>query len=149
MFKNYGKSNTTNGDQKYLRKNGKRLFPNDESNRQNLHDYFAAEKKASVSFARRENDPNPFYQARRDCAHDEESWIVITNQRTLETRLEDNMKAMLKSELAAAAGVSRETFRRWLLSDADYLRSIGVRPNARILPPKAVKYLIDKYCIDL
>ena len=59
------------------------------------------------------------------------------------------MKAMLKSELAAAAGVSRETFRRWLQSDADYLRSIGVNPNARILPPKAVKYLIDKYCIDL
>lgn len=59
------------------------------------------------------------------------------------------MRSMLKSELAAAAGVSRATFRRWLRSDAEYLRSLGVKPKAKMLPPKAVKYLIDKYCIDL
>ena len=59
------------------------------------------------------------------------------------------MKAMLKSELAAAAGVSRATFRRWLHSDAEHLSSLGVKPSAKMLPPGAVKYLIDKYCIDL
>lgn len=59
------------------------------------------------------------------------------------------MRSMLKSELAAAAGVSRATFRRWLRSDAEYLWSLGVKPKAKMLPPKAVKYLIDKYCIDL
>lgn len=59
------------------------------------------------------------------------------------------MRAMLKSELAAAAGVSRHTFRRWLRSDADYLREQGVNPTAKMLPPKVVNYLIDKYCIDL
>lgn len=59
------------------------------------------------------------------------------------------MKAMSKSELATAAGVSRATFRRWLLSDAEYLRSIGVKPTAKMLPPQAVNYLIEKYCIDL
>ena len=36
------------------------------------------------------------------------------------------MKAMLKSELAAAAGVSTDTFRRWLHSDIDYLRAQGI-----------------------
>ena len=59
------------------------------------------------------------------------------------------MKAMGKSELAAAAGVSRETFRRWLKEDEAYLRAEGVPPTAKMLPPQVVKYLIDKYCIEL
>lgn len=59
------------------------------------------------------------------------------------------MKAMLKSELASAAGVSRDTFRRWLQSDAEYMREQGVKPTSKMLPPKVVKYLIDKYCIEL
>lgn len=59
------------------------------------------------------------------------------------------MKAMLKSELASAAGVSRDTFRRWLQSDVEYLRGQGVKPTRKMLPPKVVKYLIDKYCIEL
>lgn len=59
------------------------------------------------------------------------------------------MKAMLKSELAAAAGVSRDTFRRWLQSDAEYMQEQGVKPTSKMLPPKVVKYLIDKYCIEL
>lgn len=59
------------------------------------------------------------------------------------------MKAMLKSELAAAAGVSRDTFRRWLQSDAEYMREQGVKPTSKMLPPKVVKYLIDKYCIEM
>lgn len=59
------------------------------------------------------------------------------------------MKAMLKSELAAAAGVSGGTFRRWLQSDVEYLRGQGVKPTSKMLPPKVVKYLIDKYCIEL
>ncbi len=59
------------------------------------------------------------------------------------------MKAMLKSELASAAGVSKDTFRRWLQSDAEYMREQGVKPTSKMLPPKIVKYLIDKYCIEL
>lgn len=59
------------------------------------------------------------------------------------------MKAMLKSELASAAGVSRDTFRRWLQSDAEYMREQGVKPTSKMLPPKVVKYLIDKYCIEM
>ena len=59
------------------------------------------------------------------------------------------MKSMLKSELAAAAGVSKDTFRRWLLTDAEFLRKQGVKPKAKMLPPNVVKYLIDKYNIEL
>ena len=59
------------------------------------------------------------------------------------------MKAMLKSELAAAAGVTHDTFRRWLHSDADYLRSQGLGPKAKMLPPQVVRYLSEKYDIEL
>ena len=59
------------------------------------------------------------------------------------------MKAMLKSELAAAAGVTHDTFRRWLQSDADYLRSQGIGPKAKMLPPQVVRYLSEKYDIEL
>ena len=59
------------------------------------------------------------------------------------------MRAMSKSELAIAAGVSRETFRRWLQADATYLQQQGVKPNAKVFPPQVVSYLIDKYCIEV
>lgn len=59
------------------------------------------------------------------------------------------MKAMSKAELANAAGVSRDTFRRWLMTDAEFLRKQGVKPTAKVLPPQVVSYLIDKYCIEL
>ena len=59
------------------------------------------------------------------------------------------MKAMSKAELANAAGVSRDTFRRWLETDTMYLQSQGVKHTAKVLPPQVVSYLIDKYCIDI
>ncbi|MBQ3633017.1 MAG: hypothetical protein II952_01835 [Paludibacteraceae bacterium] len=58
-------------------------------------------------------------------------------------------KSMLKSELAKAAGVSLPTFRRWLLADQEELRQMGASPTVKILPPVAVKYLCEKYCIDI
>lgn len=67
----------------------------------------------------------------------------------MERDSEDDMKSMLKSELAAAAGVSRDTFRRWLHSDAAYFRSQHIDPNAKLLPPQVVRYLCDKYDIEL
>lgn len=59
------------------------------------------------------------------------------------------MKAMSKFELAEAAGVSRETFRRWLRNDKAFFEANNISSNAKILPPKVVKYLCEKYCIDL
>ena len=45
------------------------------------------------------------------------------------------MKACSKFELAQAAGVSPETFRRWLRSDKAYFEANGISPSAKILPP--------------
>ncbi len=59
------------------------------------------------------------------------------------------MKAMSKFELAEAAGVSKETFRRWLRTDKAYFEAHNISPSAKILPPKVVKYLCEKYCIDV
>ena len=42
-----------------------------------------------------------------------------------------------------------ESFRRWLQSDADYLRSQGIGPKAKMLPPQVVRYLCEKYGIEL
>ena len=59
------------------------------------------------------------------------------------------MKAMYKSELARLSGVSDSTFRRYLNTRRDVLAQMGVSPMAKMLPPKAVKYISDDYCIDL
>ena len=61
----------------------------------------------------------------------------------------EKYKSKLKSELAQAAGVSLPTFRRWLLSDQEELLKMGVSPSTKILPPVAVRYLCEKYCIDI
>lgn len=59
------------------------------------------------------------------------------------------MKACSKTELAQAAGVSAETLRRWLRSDRAFLEKHHITHRTKILPPKAVKYLCEKYCIEL
>ena len=41
------------------------------------------------------------------------------------------------------------TFRRWLKSDQAFLEANGVTTNTKILPPKVVKYICEKYCIEL
>ena len=58
-------------------------------------------------------------------------------------------KAMLKSELAAAAGVSLSTFTSWLRNDQDFLSSLNISKRAKYLPPCVVRYLCEKYDIDL
>ena len=58
-------------------------------------------------------------------------------------------KSMYKYELADAAGVSSQTFRRWLITDRAALKSMGVSFKQRLLPPKAVHYLCEKYDIDV
>ena len=58
-------------------------------------------------------------------------------------------KAMYKNELARAAGVTSDTFRRWLQSDRAALQAMGVTPRQHILPPVAVRYLCEKYDIDI
>ena len=59
------------------------------------------------------------------------------------------MQAMFKSELAKLAGVSNRTFRRYLATRRAILTAMGVSPFARKLPPQAVHYISEDYCIDL
>ena len=59
------------------------------------------------------------------------------------------MRSYSKSELSRAAGVSPETFRRWLKTDRAFLEANGIRPTTKLFPPKVVRYLCDKYAIDL
>ena len=54
-----------------------------------------------------------------------------------------------KKELARLAGVSERTFCRYIASRRHILEAMGVLPNARLLPPQAVKYFCEDYCIDL
>ena len=56
---------------------------------------------------------------------------------------------MLKSELARLAGVSSRTFARYLATRREILTAMGVSPRAQMLPPKAVQYVSEDYCIDL
>lgn len=59
------------------------------------------------------------------------------------------MKSMLKSELAACAGVSVSTFKRWLALHRSELQALGLQPRAKLVPPIAVRYICDAYGIDL
>ena len=59
------------------------------------------------------------------------------------------MKSYTKTQLADAAGVSTETFRRWLKRDDAFLKAHHITATTKVLPPKVVKYLCEKYCIDL
>lgn len=58
-------------------------------------------------------------------------------------------RSMYKYELAAAAGVSRATFRRWLLADKEQLGKLGCPINCHLLNPAAVKFLCEKYVIGI
>ena len=59
------------------------------------------------------------------------------------------MKSYSKIELARAAGVSGETFRRWLRTDEAYLRANHITPKTKLLPPHVVRYLCEKYDIEI
>ncbi len=59
------------------------------------------------------------------------------------------MKAMYKYELAEAAGVSANTFRRWLNENSSKLARFGVKRRSQMLPPRAVQWVCHEYGIDL
>ena len=59
------------------------------------------------------------------------------------------MKAMSKSELADRAGVSVNTLMNWCRPFSEELKAMGMRPNAKVLPPHIVKFITEKFCIDV
>lgn len=61
----------------------------------------------------------------------------------------DRHRFLSKSELARLAGVSPRTFSRYIHSRQPLLDQMGVKPNARLLPPQAVKVLCEDFCIDM
>ncbi len=54
------------------------------------------------------------------------------------------MKCRMKSEIAMACGMSRSTFTRWFSLHKEEIAKLGVNPNARLLPPKAVQYVCEE-----
>lgn len=58
-------------------------------------------------------------------------------------------KAMYKYELAQAAGVSVGTFRRWIRTDRKELERLGFKKKCQLLNPACVKYLCEKYVIEI
>ena len=61
----------------------------------------------------------------------------------------DRKRFISKSTLARLADVSPRTFRRYLASRREILNILGVSPRAQKLPPYAVRYICEDYCIDL
>ena len=63
--------------------------------------------------------------------------------------LYDKNRFISKSTLAKLADVSPRTFRRYLQSRRHILDAMGISPKAQKLPPQAVRYICEDYCIDL
>ena len=61
----------------------------------------------------------------------------------------DKHRFISKKELAQLADVSPRTFRRYLQTRRHILDAMGVSPKAQKLPPQAVRYICEDYCIDL
>ena len=59
------------------------------------------------------------------------------------------MKAMSKSELAAKAGVSRTTLKNWCKPYQKELEAMGLGPNAKVLPPNVVQFIVNTFCINI
>ena len=59
------------------------------------------------------------------------------------------MKAMTKQKLADKAGVSLNTLNRWCKPFKSELEAMGLPKKARMLPPSVVKYIAEKFCIDI
>lgn len=56
---------------------------------------------------------------------------------------------MSKQKLAGKAGVSLNTLNKWIKPMEQELIAMGMQPHARILPPKIVMTIAEKFCIDV
>jgi transposase len=59
------------------------------------------------------------------------------------------MKAMSKQQLADRAGVSVKTLMNWCQPYSQRLKKMGLIPNAKVLPPNIVKFIAEKFCIEV
>ena len=56
---------------------------------------------------------------------------------------------MSKQQLADKAGVSINTLNRWCKPLCKDLEAMGLPPKARMLPPNIVKFIAERFCIDV
>jgi hypothetical protein len=63
--------------------------------------------------------------------------------------LYDSHRFISKKTLAELADVSPRTFARYLKTRRHVLEAMGVSPQTQKLPPQAVQYICEDYCIDL
>ena len=59
------------------------------------------------------------------------------------------MKAMTKQQLAQCAGVTVRTLMNWCRPYHKELVGMGLKPGMRVMPPHIVKFLSEKFCIDV
>lgn len=63
--------------------------------------------------------------------------------------LYDRHRFISKRKLAELAGVSERTFSRYLATRRHILDAMGISSKTQKLPPQAVRYICEDYCIDL
>ena len=56
---------------------------------------------------------------------------------------------MSKQQLADRAGVSVQTLMNWCRPFRQELETMGLQPNAKLLPPHIVQFLTEKFAIDV
>jgi hypothetical protein len=59
------------------------------------------------------------------------------------------MKAMTRQQIAAYAGVTVKTLGNWCKPYHKELEALGLRPGMIVLPPVIVKWICEKFCIDI
>ena len=59
------------------------------------------------------------------------------------------MRAMTKQQLAQCAGVTVKTLMNWCRPYRDELMRMGMNPGMKVLPPHIVKWIVEKFCIDV
>ena len=56
---------------------------------------------------------------------------------------------MSKQQLADCAGVSVKVLMNWCRQYRKEFEDMGIKPKDRVLPPKLVKFIAEKLCIDI
>ena len=74
---------------------------------------------------------------------------VLLSKKNFMINFYDKNRFISKSTLAELADVSPRTFARYLATRRHILDAMGISPKAQKLPPQAVRYICEDYCIDL
>ncbi len=56
---------------------------------------------------------------------------------------------MSKQQLADSAGVTTKTLMNWCKPYQQELEAMGMLPRMKVLPPHIVKFITEKFCIEV